>query len=152
MSRVLPALSMVILLLFAAIWTIMAIELIQFQPTPQTPTVDFADAVVTVAGFLASAVGAATAAVLGIEIQRVDKRKEFSGSRLSSLTGRVTEAAMTSWILMAGILLYAAVGVLILLVWIFNSEKSPDMIGAFALGVLGWLAGAFAAVFRKPTE
>jgi hypothetical protein len=34
-------------------------------------------------------------------------------------------------------------------VWIADSPTAPDFLGAFALGVLGWLAGAFASVFRK---
>ncbi len=95
----------------------------------------------TVAGFLASAVGAGTASVLGIEIQKAPNDQ--------SLGAQVNHAMSQSGLLTFGILLYAAVGIFVLLVWVFNSTEAPDMIGAFSLGVLGWLAGAFAAVFRK---
>ena len=39
------------------------------------------------------------------------------------------------------------VGGLNLVVWLGNSDAAPDMVGTFALGALGWLAGAFASVF-----
>jgi hypothetical protein len=87
-------------------------------------------------------VGAGTASVLGIEIQKVN------GPNLAVQVGR---AATSTALLAFGIVLYAAVGVFVLLIWFFNSGESPDMIGAFSLGVLGWLAGGFAAVFRKAT-
>jgi hypothetical protein len=55
----------------------------------------------------------------------------------------------SSGLLITGILVYAGVGTFVLLVWAFTTAPSPDMVSAFSLGVLGWLAGAFAAVFRK---
>ncbi len=143
MHRILGVLSTVVLLLFAAIWTWIGFELLGFDATTEKPKVDFSDAQITVAGFLASAVGAGTASVLGIEIQ-----KAAPGRTLARAVG---DAAQTSGVLLFGIVIYAAVGLFVLLVWFFNSGESTDMIGAFALGVLGWLAGAFAAVFRKQT-
>jgi hypothetical protein len=68
-----------------------------------------------------------------------------------TLAAAVSQAATSSALLVFGILLYASVGVFVLLVWLGHSEQAPDMIGAFSLGALGWLAGAFSAVFRKTT-
>lgn len=150
MNKILQVLSGIVLLLFAAIWSWIGYSLLQFQPTAQVPTLDLAEAQVTVAGFLASAVGAGTASVLGIEIQKAGGQRD-ANSGLRTVGTQVNEAAKASILLTVGILLYAVVGVFVLLVWLFNSNESQDMIGAFAFGVLGWLAGAFAAVFRKAT-
>ena len=125
-----------------AVWVWIGFKLLGFDATTEKPKLEFSDAQVTVAGFLASAVGAGTASVLGIEIQKVNT---------GTLAAQVGTAATSSGLLILGISLYALVGVFVLLVWFFNSDVSPDMIGAFSLGVLGWLAGAFAAVFRKVT-
>ncbi len=48
-----------------------------------------------------------------------------------------------------GIAVYALVGVFVLVVWLAKSGSATDMVSAFALGVLGWLGGSFAAVFQK---
>jgi len=78
-----------------------------------------------------------TAAVLGIEIQRQRGR----------LSARVNSAVASSPLLFAGVVAYIVVGGLNLVVWLGNSDAAPDMVGTFALGALGWLAGAFASVF-----
>jgi hypothetical protein len=142
MKHMLGILSFVVLLLFTAIWLWVGAKLLTFDPSTEEPILDFTDAQVSVAGFLASTVGAGTASVLGIEIQKA------SGGNLAIQVGN---AAKSSWLLGLGIVIYAAVGFFVLLVWFWNSEQSPDMIGAFSMGVLGWFAGAFAAVFRKAT-
>ena len=144
MKSLLGILSLGFMALFAGIWIWIGWKLWHFNPTPAHPKLDFSDAVVTVAGFLASAVGAGTASVLGFEIQKVAK----NGITLAAAVG---QAATSSALLVLGILLYASVGVFVLLVWLGHSEQAPDMIGAFSLGALGWLAGAFSAVFRKTT-
>lgn len=143
MNRILQTLSLLVLFLFGVIWGWIGIRLLTFHPSAQTPTLDLSDRMVTVAGFLASAVGAGTASVLGIEIQKV--------GGTASMASQVNAAAKSSWLLVLGILLYALIGVFVLLVWLFTSTEPPDMVGAFSLGVLGWLAGALAAVFRKTT-
>jgi len=65
------------------------------------------------------------------------------------MAARVGQAATTSALLVIGILAYAAVGGFNLIVWLAHSDRAPDMIGAFSLGALGWLGGAFSSVFRK---
>jgi len=141
MRSILQLLSVLVLALFASIWIWIGIKLLSFHPSRQTPVLTFTEPQVTVAGFLASAVGAGTASILGIEIQKVNGQ--------NTLVAQVNQAATNSGLLTFGILLYAAVGIFVLMVWVFSSNASPDMVGAFSLGVLGWLGGALAAVFRK---
>lgn len=142
----LAALAGLVLLLFAVIWIWMGFKLLFFNGSATTPLLSFSEAQVTVAGFLASAVGAGTASVLGIEIQKVKQGDAIAGVT-SSIGAQVSRAAASSWLLVVGIALYALVGVFVLLVWFFHSEAAPEVVSAFSLGILGWLAGAFAAVF-----
>lgn len=44
---------------------------------------------------------------------------------------------------------YALFGTFVLVVWLARSGTTPDVVGAFATGVLGRLGGAFIAEFRK---
>jgi hypothetical protein len=141
-NRILQGLSVLVLTLFAVIWIWIGVRLVAFSPTGETPILLFTDAQVTVAGFLASAIGAGTASVLGVEIQKVAQEPKTVGALIN-------QAATSSKLLVAGILLYACVGAFVLIAWVFGPEDSPDVAAAFSLGVLGWLAGAFAAVFRK---
>jgi hypothetical protein len=119
------------------------LRVLQFHPTAPGQKVAFTDAQVMVAGFLASAVGAGTASVLGIEIQKV------SGQEGQSVVVQIGEATKGSLMLSVGMAVYALVGVFVLLVWLAKSDTATDMVSAFALGVLGWLAGSFATVFQK---
>jgi hypothetical protein len=132
---------MLVLLLFAIVWIWLALQVLLYHPTLAAPKVTFADAQINVAGFLSSAVSAGTASVLGIEIQKA--------STDQNLAAQVGEATKGSRLLSIGIAVYALVGLFVLIVWFLNSAKAPDMIGAFSLGILGWLAGGFTAVFRK---
>lgn len=143
MSRILQLLASILLFLFAAIWVWVGIRIWAFHPSPGHDKVTFSAAQVMVAGFLASAVGAGTASVLGIEIQKVPRQE---GETVAVQFG---EVAKSSLMLTAGILTYALVGVFVLVVWLAKSEVASDMVSAFALGVLGWLGGSFAAVFQK---
>jgi hypothetical protein len=142
MKHMLGILSFVVLVLFTAIWVWVGVKLLRFDPSAEEPILRFTDAQATVAGFLASTVGAGTASVLGIEIQKAP------GANLAIQVGN---AAKSTWLLGLGIVIYGAVGFFVLLVWFWNSEQSPEMIAAFSMGVLGWFAGGFAAVFRKAT-
>jgi hypothetical protein len=143
MSRILQLLSLLVLLLFAGIWVWVGIRVLQFHPATPGQKVSFTDAQVTVAGFLASAVGAGTASVLGIEVQKVAAEQ---GQSIALQIGQATKASV---MLSIGILTYALVGIFVLLVWLAKSDITSDMVSAFALGVLGWLGGSFAAVFQK---
>jgi hypothetical protein len=143
-DRLLPGLAGLVLLLFAGVWLWIGLKVVFFDSTATNPTLSFSDAQVAIAGILASAVGAGTASVLGIEIQK------FSGEH--SFSARVGKAATGAALLTVGIGLYAAIGVFVLIVWFFRSDAAPEMVGTFGTGVLGWLVGAFAAVFRAETS
>lgn len=143
MSRILQLLALLVLLLFAGIWVWVGVRILQFHPTSPGQKVTFTNAQVMVAGFLSSAVGAGTASVLGIEVQKV------SAEQGQSIAVQVGQATKGSLMLSIGILVYALVGTFVLLVWLAKSDSATDMVSAFALGVLGWLGGSFAAVFRK---
>lgn len=82
--------------------------------------------------------------MLGFEI----KKAMTEGGLRAEIATRLTTAFWKSAFLKAGVLLYLLVGVFNLIVWLGNSEAAPEMIAAFALGVLGWLGGAFSAAFR----
>jgi hypothetical protein len=143
MSRLLQLLALLLLLLFAGIWVWVGIRVLQFHPTIPGQKVSFTEAQVTVAGFLASAVGAGTASVLGIEVQKVDREL---GQSIAVQIGQATKGSL---MLTVGILTYALVGIFVLVVWLAKSDITTDMVSAFALGVLGWLGGSFAAVFQR---
>ena len=143
----LAGLAGLVLLLFAGVWIWIGFKVLCFDSSATTPTLSFSEAQATVAGFLASAVGAGTASVLGIEIQKV-RQKDAAAGQSRPLGVQVGQAAASSWLLIVGIVLYALVGCFVLIVWFFDSEIAPEMVSAFSLGILGWLAGAFAAVFR----
>lgn len=142
----LAGLALLVLLLFAGAWIWIGLKLLFFDGTQDNPVLSFTDAQVMIAGFLASAVGAGTASVLGIEIQKVRAAEAAGGSQ--SLAVQVGQAATSSWLLVLGIALYALVGCFVLIVFFFDSDVAPEMVRAFSFGVLGWLAGAFAAVFQ----
>lgn len=144
-ESLLPLLAAIFLALFAGIWLWIAWELWQYNPSAEEPTRAFSDAVVTTAGFLAAAVGASTAAVLGIEIQR---GMVATQGEARSLAARMGATVSKSALLVVRILVYVGVGLVNLLVWLGNSSAASDMITAFSMGILGWLAGAFSAVFR----
>ncbi len=45
-------------------------------------------------------------------------------------------------------MVYMAVGLLVLIIWLVKGSASTDLIGAFALSLLGWLVGAAGVVFQ----
>lgn len=141
----LAGLAGVFLALFAGVWLWVGFKILFFSGSASNPTLSFSDAQVSVAGFLAAAVGAGTASVLGIEIQKITQADSGTSQTLAAQVG---QAAASSWLLVVGIALYALVGCFVLIAWFFNSDIAPEMVSAFSLGVLGWLAGAFAGVFR----
>jgi hypothetical protein len=125
--------------LYAAIWIWIGLKLIHFDPTPEKKTLDLSNDLVSFAGFLSATVAAGTAAVLGIEI------KNAGGNGLQ----RIANGAKASTLLICGIVVYAGVGLFVIFAWIGHTEEAPDMIRAFSFGVVGWLAGAFSAVFHQ---
>jgi hypothetical protein len=142
MAGTLKIIAGTFLLLFAGMWIYVGWRLYDFDPTDEKPKLVFSPEFASVAGFVAAAVAAGTAAVLGIEIQ---KGRNGGGGGAETLAN----AVKTSALLQFGILLYFAVGLGILLVWLSDTEIAPEMVASFAWGALGWMAGAFTAVFQS---
>jgi hypothetical protein len=140
MESILKIIAGTFLALFAGIWIYVAVKLFRFDPTDETPKLVFSPEFAGVAGLVAAAVASGTASVLGIEIQK---------GRLAGGGATLMSAVQTSRFLKLGILTYFAVGVGNLLVWLKDTEVAPEMIAAFALGALGWMSGAFSAVFQS---
>ncbi len=141
----------VFILLFLVLWGSLLVQVFTFDPTPQEPQLVLTDAQQTILAFLATALATGTAAVLGITIV-TDTRAG------STTTGSFRTQARASWavitessILWLGIAAYLVVGVLVLLAWYFKGDVSPEPIATFGASVLGWGAGAVAAVFKAST-
>jgi hypothetical protein len=135
----------IVLGFFAGIWTWIGNEVLTFQPTEAHKTLEFSDKIVSLAGLLATTVGAATASVLGFEI----KKANDGGGGRGEIAKRLNDAVLHSAFLICGVLLYMGVGVFILIVWLWYSpDTTPELVGAFATGVIGWLVGAFTATFK----
>jgi len=138
-----------VLALFAGVWGWIAVELLLFDATPKEPTLSLDEVQLLFAGFFASAVGAGTASVLGFEIQNIPRDNQPNPT---TIAGRINEAARTSSLLTTGVLVYLLVGIFVAGVFFFRSDVAPDMVDTFAMGVLGWLGGAFSAVFRAKSD
>jgi hypothetical protein len=95
---------------------------------------------------VSGAVGATTAAALGINVQQ--KMKSTSNGEKS--LAEATKAPTNSPLIVVGVLSYLAVGLLLIAVWLAKGNGAPEVVQSFSVGALGWLAGAFAAVFAPP--
>ena len=110
-----------------------------------------------VAGFLGTAVATGTAAVLGIQIQKIKQGTKEPSPNEPDVQGHqvanpsAPAQGRLTWLLTLGIITYAAVGAFVVGVWLGRSESAPDLIRAYGLGAVGWLAGAFTAYFH-PAE
>jgi hypothetical protein len=49
-------------------------------------------------------------------------------------------------------MVYLFIGLSVLLLWLFKGTASTDLIGAFALSLLGWLIGAAGVVFQTEKQ
>ena len=136
--------ALVFLVLFVSVWGWIAYDLWHFEPSPSQKTLEVDARVVEVAGFVAATVGAGTAAFLGIEIQ-----KRPPG--VTVVDWLKTAQAAKAALLALGVLAYLGIGALLFVLWLTepDAEATPDFIGAFAWGFLGWAAGAFTAVFAS---
>jgi hypothetical protein len=52
----------------------------------------------------------------------------------------------------AAVMVYLFIGLSVLLLWLFKGTASTDLIGAFALSLLGWLIGAAGVVFQTEKQ
>jgi uncharacterized membrane protein len=145
-TNFLSLVALVLLGLFAGIWIFVGIKLLTFDPSDTSPTVTFSTAIATTAGFLAATVATVTATVLGIEVQKV--RQDPADGSTPSVAKTTQDVLSDKTMLWVGALTYLLVGLFVLIVWLARSEQAADMIETFALGILGWIAGGFASLFR----
>ncbi len=126
---------------FVAIWVTIAVKLFRFGATAADPRLVLDAAFATTSGALSSIVGAGTAAALGIKVQQIKSPNQ------SLQASHFTQAATESPLIGLGVLAYLFVGVLLIIAWLVKGNASPDAVQSFAIGVIGWMGGAFVAIF-----
>jgi hypothetical protein len=126
---------------FVGIWVWIVVKLFTFDATTEEPELVLSTAFTTVSGALSVAVGAGTAAVLGIEVQ---KKINETGA---SFAMRVFRGATASRLVIAGVVSYSVVGARVIIAWLDEGDAAPEVVESFAIGALGWMAGAFLSVF-----
>lgn len=143
--------------LFVAVWGAVLLRVGFWVPDGRTVAPPLNGALVTAAGVLATSLSSLTASALGFTIAEV-KRDQASASRAAGGPGGaatfnpVEVTARLSGRIVAAVMVYLAMGLLVLLLWLFKGTASTDLIGAFALSLLGWLIGAAGVVFQTEKE
>ncbi|RDV10166.1 hypothetical protein DXK94_09860 [Arthrobacter sp. RT-1] len=138
--------AFVFLGLFVAVWGSVLLRVGFWVPDGRTAAPALNGALVTAAGVLTTSLSSLTASALGFTIAEV-RHAEGSGRTETPFSpGDVT--ARLSGRIVAAIVVYMAVGLLVLLLWLAKGTASTDLIGAFALSLLGWLIGAAGVVFQ----
>lgn len=148
--------AFVFLGLFVAVWGSVLLRVGFWVPDGRTAAPPLSGALVTAAGVLATSLSSLTASALGFTIAEV---RQAEGKAEARRTGSATPGgtatfnpsdvtARLSGRIIAAIVVYLAVGLLVLLLWLAKGTASTDLIGAFALSLLGWLIGAAGVVFQ----
>ena len=149
--------AFVFLGLFVAVWGSVLLRVGFWVPDGRTVAPPLNGALVTAAGVLATSLSSLTASALGFTIAEV--RREESGQDARRPPGPGAPGSSTainpsdvtarlSGRIIAAIIVYLAVGLAVLLLWLAKGTASTDLIGAFALSLLGWLIGAAGVVFQ----
>jgi len=131
------------LALFIVVWVWIAVKLLRFSPTPIHPQLELGAAFTSISGVVSGAVGATTAAALGINVQQSLKNTQNGATSLTE----AAKAPTNSPLIVIGVLSYLGVGLLLIAVWLAKGSGAPEVVQSFSVGALGWLAGSFAAVF-----
>lgn len=143
--------------LFVAVWGAVLLRVGFWVPDGKTAAPPLNGALVTAAGVLSTSLSSLTASALGFTIAEV-KRDQASASRAAGSPGGgdtvnpVDVTARLSGRIVAAVMVYLAIGLLVLLLWLFKGTASTDLIGAFALSLMGWLIGAAGVVFQTEKE
>ena len=149
--------AFVFLGLFVAVWGSVLLRVGFWVPDGRTVAPPLNGALVTAAGVLATSLSSLTASALGFTIAEVRRDESEQDARWPS--GPAGQASPTvinpsdvtarlSGRIIAAIIVYLAVGLAVLLLWLAKGTASTDLIGAFALSLLGWLIGAAGVVFQ----
>lgn len=137
----------VFLALFVFVWATVLLRVGTWVPTGGAEAPELNGALVTAAGVLATSLSSLTASALGFTIAEVKSENQKAGDRNPMV--RPAEVAMKlSGRVIFAIMVYMTMGMLVLVVWLFKGQASTDLIGAFALSLLGWLIGAAGVVFQ----
>lgn len=137
----------VFLALFVLVWTTVLLRVGTWVPTGGAKAPELNGALVTAAGVLATSLSSLTASALGFTIAEVKSGNQKAGDPNPVI--RPSEVAMKlSGRAIFAIMVYMTMGMLVLVVWLFKGQASTDLIGAFALSLLGWLIGAAGVVFQ----
>jgi|GEM_PF-1966608 len=138
----------VFLILFVLVWLAVLLRVGTWVPVAGLTAPALNGALVTAAGVMATSLGSLTASALGFTIAEVKREQSEApgGSPGASFPAEV--AARLSGRIVAAIMVYMAVGLLVLIIWLVKGAASTDLIGAFALSLLGWLVGAAGVVFQ----
>ena len=146
----------VFLALFVIVWGNVLIQVWVFVPEVPGAPPKLNGAVVCAAGALSTALSSLTASALGFTIAEV-RREEQSGEAAGRAQAGVFDAGgistMLSGRVITALMVYLAMGLLVLGVWLVKGTASSDLIGAFSLSLLGWIIGAAGVVFQteKPS-
>lgn len=147
--------AFVFLGLFVAVWGSVLLRVGFWVPDGRTAAPPLNGALVTAAGVLATSLSSLTASALGFTIAEVRQAEGAARSIRGAATGGGATGinpgeitARLSGRIVAAIVVYLAVGLMVLLLWLVKGTASTDLIGAFALSLLGWLIGAAGVVFQ----
>ena len=149
--------AFVFLGLFVAVWGSVLLRVGFWVPDGRTVAPPLNGALVTAAGVLATSLSSLTASALGFTIAEVRRDESEQDARRPSAPGAPGSSttvnpsdvtARLSGRIVAAIIVYLAVGLAVLLLWLAKGTASTDLIGAFALSLLGWLIGAAGVVFQ----
>lgn len=155
--------AFVFLGLFVAVWGTVMLRVGFWVPDGRTAAPALNGALVTAAGVLGTALSSLTASALGFtiaEVRRDERDQEARPGAGPGVPGKAVAfnpsevTARLSGRIVAAVVVYLAMGLLVLLLWLAKGTASTDLIGAFALSLLGWLIGAAGVVFQteKPTS
>ncbi|MCX2747140.1 hypothetical protein OOZ51_04830 [Arthrobacter sp. MI7-26] len=145
----------VFLLLFVAVWLAVLIRVLTWIPVGDAAAPSLNGALVTAAGVLATSLSSLTASALGFTISEIRRDRVVETiERVETASYPSEVAARLSGRIIAAIMVYMVIGLLVLILWLFKGTASTDLIGAFALSLLGWLVGAAGVVFQteKPSH
>ncbi|MBB6404837.1 hypothetical protein [Arthrobacter sp. AZCC_0090] len=154
----------VFLLLFVAVWLAVLIRVLIWIPEGDATAPSLNGALVTAAGVLATSLSSLTASALGFTISEVRRDRVVEPAAAAQAAATAPTAGETSYPsevaarlsgrIIAAIMVYMVIGLLVLILWLFKGTASTDLIGAFALSLLGWLVGAAGVVFQteKPSH
>lgn len=137
----------VFLALFVLVWAAVLLRVGTWVPTGQAQAPELNGALVTAAGVLATSLSSLTASALGFTISEVKRDNEQAGHSAPLVSPGEVATRLSGRVIFA-IMVYMTMGMLVLVLWLFKGQASTDLIGAFALSLLGWLVGAAGVVFQ----